>query len=74
MLFLHGTCTNNSATRSLIFEIITEDKKCFGAFDLMLLSKQNDQTIFILVVLLFPTHKDELSYIIFSKIFVTLMF
>ena len=40
----------------------------------MLLSKQNDQTIFVLVVLLFPTHKDELSYIIFSKKFVTLIF
>ena len=30
----------------------------------MLLSKQNDQTNFILVVLLFPTQKDELSYIL----------
>ena len=39
----------------------------------MLLSKQNVQTIFILVVL-FPTYRDELSYIIFSKVFVTLIF
>ena len=41
----------------------------------MFLSKQKiDQTIFILVVLLFPTQKDEFSYIVFSKILVTLIF
>ena len=40
----------------------------------MLLNKQNDQTNFILVVLLFPTDKDELPHTIFSKIFATLLF
>ena len=40
----------------------------------MLLSKQNDQTILILVVLLCPTHKDELSYVTLSKIFVAIIF
>ena len=36
MLFSHGTCINNGATRNLIFGIITEDQKILSTNILIL--------------------------------------